>query len=251
MFAVELEGSARKLVTIRSALQISNKLAHPIEIKMEKSLNQFGCQFCYSSSFFLNDKINLIKSCIFSDLSLTSTSTGRILQVPAESIISVPLTHTGVQMCFKPFISNYLFQYCTESVDWTIVKKPLEVTENYITCRTNQNNIFRYRTKLFSSKIDQCNIAFFLYRMCVAVRRNNYPLDGIQVLPAHTITVMAPVTLTNLLPYELMYEAGREGGRIAPGSSADLHCANLNEQLEITIQLDGYPIPGTVHIYIS
>lgn len=84
--------------------------------------------------------------------------------------------------------------------------------------------------------------------MCVAVRRNNYPLDGVQVLPGHTITVMAPVTLTNLLPYELMYEASIEGGRIAPGCSADLHCANLIEQLEITIQLDGYPGSGIVCI---
>ncbi|XP_072751576.1 intermembrane lipid transfer protein Vps13D isoform X2 [Anoplolepis gracilipes] len=201
VFAVELEGSARKLVTIRSALQVSNKLAHPIEIKMEKSLNQLGY------------------------LPLTLANTGRILQVPAQSVMSVPLTHTGVQMCFKPLISNYLFQYGVESVDWTIVKKPLEVTESYITCRTNQHNIFR---------------------MCVAIKRNNYPLDGIQVLPAHTITVMAPITLTNLLPYELMYEAGIEGGRIAPGCSADLHCANLTEQLEITIQLDGYPGSGVI-----
>lgn len=80
----------------------------------------------------------------------------------------------------------------------------------------------------------------------MAVRRNNYPLDGGQVLPAHTITVMAPITLTNLLPYELTYEAGVEGGRIAPGCNADLQCANLNEQLEITIQLDGYPGYGMV-----
>ncbi|XP_025991492.2 vacuolar protein sorting-associated protein 13D isoform X3 [Solenopsis invicta] len=201
VFAVELEGSARKLVTIRSALQVSNKLAHPIEIKIEKSLSHLGY------------------------LPLTSTSTGRILQVPAQSVISMPLTHTGIQMCFKPLISNYLFQYCMESVDWTIVKKPLEVSENYVTCRTNQNNIFR---------------------MCVAVRRNNYPPDGIQVLPAHTITVMAPITLTNLLPYELTYEAGVEGGRITPGCSADLHCANLTENLEITIQLDGYPGYGLI-----
>ncbi|KYM95934.1 Vacuolar protein sorting-associated protein 13D [Cyphomyrmex costatus] len=204
VFAVELEGSARKLVTIRSALQVSNKLAHPIEIKMEKSLNTLN-QFGY--------------------LQLTSISTGRILQVPAQSVMSVPLTHTGVQMCFKPFISNYLFQYCTESVNWTTVKKPLEVMENHVTCRTNQNNIFR---------------------MCVAVRRNNYSPDGMQVLPAHTITVMAPITLTNLLPYELIYEAGVEGSRISPGCSADLHCANLNEQLEITIQLDGYPGYGVI-----
>lgn len=87
--------------------------------------------------------------------------------------------------------------------------------------------------------------------MCVAVRRNNYPLDSIQVLPGHTITVMAPITLTNLLPYELTYKAGIEGGRILPGDSADLHCSNLDEQLEITVQLDGYPGSGMVHITSS
>lgn len=88
----------------------------------------------------------------------------------------------------------------------------------------------------------------FNYRMCVAVRRNNYPLDNAQMLPAHTITVMAPITLRNLLPYEITYEAGIEGGRILPGSSADLHCSNLDEQLQITIHLDGYPGPGVVRI---
>lgn len=82
----------------------------------------------------------------------------------------------------------------------------------------------------------------------MAVRRNNYPPDGMQVLPAHTITVMAPITLTNLLPYELIYEAGVESGRIAPGCNADLQCANLNEQLEITIQLDGYSGYGAVRM---
>lgn len=92
---------------------------------------------------------------------------------------------------------------------------------------------------------------FSHHRMCAAVRRNNYPPDGMQVLPAHTITVMAPITLTNLLPYELTYEAGVENGRITPGSSADLHCANLNEQLEITIQLDGYPGYGVVCMIID
>jgi len=61
-----------------------------------------------------------------------------------------------------------------------------------------------------------------------------------QMLPAHTITIMAPVTLANLLPYELMYETGAQRDRIAPGCKADLHCVNLNEQLEIMIQLDGY-----------
>ncbi|XP_029047151.1 vacuolar protein sorting-associated protein 13D isoform X1 [Osmia bicornis bicornis] len=197
VFAVELEGSARKLVTVRSALQISNKLKHPVEIKMEKSLNQFG-----HLSLSVND---------------------RILQVPALSTVSVPLTHTGVQMCLKPLNLNTLFQYCTETIDWTVVKKPLEIIENRITCRANHNNIFR---------------------MCVAVMRDNYPPDTSQILPGHTITVMAPLTLTNLLPHELLFEVGTESGRILPGGSADLHAVNVEEQLEITIQLDGYPGPG-------
>ncbi|XP_071874811.1 vacuolar protein sorting 13D isoform X1 [Bombus fervidus] len=201
VFAVELEGSARKLVTVRSALQISNKLKHTVEIKMEKTLNQYGYQL------------------------LTSSTSDRILQVPAQSTISIPLTHTGVQMCLKPINLNNLFQYCTETIDWTIVKKPLEVIENRITCRANHNNIFR---------------------MSIAVMRDNYPLDMSQMLPAHTITVMAPLTLTNLLPHELLYEISTENGRILPGDSADLHTVNVEEQLEITVQLDGYSGSGTM-----
>ncbi|XP_076684056.1 vacuolar protein sorting 13D isoform X4 [Andrena cerasifolii] len=201
VFAVELEGSARKLVTVRSALQISNKMKHRVEIKMEKSLNQLG----YSP--------------------LISPVNDRILQVPAQSTISVPLTHTCVQMCLKPLNLNNLFQYCVETIDWTVVKKPMEVVENRITCRANHNNIFR---------------------MCVAVVRDNYPLDTGHMLPAHTITVMAPITLTNLLPHELFFEVGAENGRILPGGSADLHTANVDEHLEITVQLDGYAGSGTL-----
>lgn len=52
VFTVELEGSARKLVTVRSALQVVNKLAYAIQIKMEKSLNQIGCQSFFSRNFF-------------------------------------------------------------------------------------------------------------------------------------------------------------------------------------------------------
>lgn len=201
VFAVELEGSARKLVTVRSALQISNKLKHTVEVKMEKSLSHYGY------------------------LPLTSSVSDRILQVPAQSTISVPLTHTGVQMCLKPINLNNLFQYCTETIDWTVVKKPLEIIENRMTCRANHNNIFR---------------------MCIAVMRDNYPLDMSQMLPAHTITVMAPLTLINLLPHELLFEINPENGRILPGESADLHSINVEEQLEITVQLDGYSGSGTM-----
>ena len=45
IFNVELEGSARKLVTVRSALRIVNKLSFAVDIKMVKSLSQFSCKY--------------------------------------------------------------------------------------------------------------------------------------------------------------------------------------------------------------
>ncbi|XP_034948002.1 vacuolar protein sorting-associated protein 13D isoform X2 [Chelonus insularis] len=206
VFAVELEGSARKLVTVRSALQVVNKLAYPVDIKMEKSLTQFG---------------------YFPIGSIGNISGIKTLQIPAQSSISIPLTHTGVQMSLKPQHPNYAYQYCLEPIDWTLIKKPLEVSEIITTCRTNQNNIFK---------------------MCVAVRRDNYPIDiGNYVLPAHTITILPPVTLNNLLPHELLYQVGTEKGRIPPGNNADIYEINVHEeQLEISFQLDGYPGSGTL-----
>lgn len=76
--------------------------------------------------------------------------------------------------------------------------------------------------------------------MSVAIVRDNYPIDAGHMLPAHMITIMAPITLANLLPHELLFEVGTESGRILPGGSADLHTVNIEEQLEVTIQLDGY-----------
>lgn len=154
VFAVELEGSARKLVTVRSALQVANKLSHAIEIKMETSLNQLGCRLCLflatPSTVRAIIDVSLINvKFLLSDLILTSANIGR-MQLPAQSVMSLPLSHIGVQMCFKPLIPNSQFQYCTESVNWTVVKKPMEVMENHITCRTNQNNIFRCGTATFS-----------------------------------------------------------------------------------------------------
>ena len=115
-----------------------------------------------------------------------------------------------------------------EAIDWTSVKKLSEVVEIQTTSKTNQQNLFR---------------------MCVAVRRDNYPADTTQTLPGHTISILAPMTVTNLLPHELHYTAGVESGRILPGESSDLHSPNVNDQLEITIQLEGYPGAGTVCIF--
>ena len=42
VFAVTLQGTARKLVTVRSALMINNRLPDPVEIKMESAVHRIG-----------------------------------------------------------------------------------------------------------------------------------------------------------------------------------------------------------------
>lgn len=44
VFSVKLEGSARKLITVRSALQVHNKLNFDVDLKLEKSISYFGCK---------------------------------------------------------------------------------------------------------------------------------------------------------------------------------------------------------------
>ncbi|XP_012282695.1 vacuolar protein sorting-associated protein 13D isoform X2 [Orussus abietinus] len=201
VFEVELEGSARKLVTVRSALRVVNKLAYPVDVKLEKSLDQFG------------------------DVPANMFAKGKTLQVKAQSVVSIPVTHTGVEMYLRPVHPSESYQYCMEAIDWTMVKKPSEVLEIQATCRTNRDRLFR---------------------MCVAVRRDNFPPDVGQMIPGHTISLLAPITVNNLLPHELLYNTGAENGRILPGESADLLTPKLEEHLEIIVQLDGYSGAGTI-----
>lgn len=44
VFDVALEGSARKLVTVRSALMVINKLREDVEIKLENQINPQMCK---------------------------------------------------------------------------------------------------------------------------------------------------------------------------------------------------------------
>ncbi|XP_044014013.1 uncharacterized protein LOC122856408 [Aphidius gifuensis] len=46
-----------------------------------------------------------------------TSTTKKILHVPANSSISVPLTHANVKMFVKPEYPNMLFQYCMEPID--------------------------------------------------------------------------------------------------------------------------------------
>lgn len=45
VFAVTMEGSARKVITVRSALVLVNNLEEQIEVRLQKASGQFGGEY--------------------------------------------------------------------------------------------------------------------------------------------------------------------------------------------------------------
>lgn len=62
-----------------------------------------------------------------------------------------------------------------------------------------------------------------------------------QVQPGHTIVLVSPLTLVNLLPYDLHYEVkipGTPKGRVKPGEDASLHSLDPAESVTLTLWTD-------------
>ncbi|KAJ8974055.1 hypothetical protein NQ317_002301 [Molorchus minor] len=91
VFDVALEGSARKLVTIRSALLIVNSLPLAVEINLKNKLpNDDLARWVPTTSFIVNPKATL----------------------------AVPLVHTHSQINIKPHNGPHQYTYCMPTINW-------------------------------------------------------------------------------------------------------------------------------------
>nr|XP_018896804.1 PREDICTED: vacuolar protein sorting-associated protein 13D isoform X1 [Bemisia tabaci] len=218
VFEVSLEGSARKLITIRSALLIQNKLEESIEVKLENSPSMS-----------------------------IGADTSHITVMEPNSCEAVPLTHTLAQITLRPLRmtnvpSSQYHTFSSRPIAWQHVQKPGEIIEEIRHCHINKGPS---------------------YKFCTAVYRENYPCDVIKPLsppvmnlwaqPAHIITILSPIIIVNLLPYELHYIIPDVAlGRIKPGQKAFLNEIDpLESSAEISFHLENFPSAGTVIIPAS
>lgn len=59
--------------------------------------------------------------------------------------------------------------------------------------------------------------------------------------PAHTITLMSPLVVVNLLPYELLWEIKAiETGIIKPGKSTSIHTVDVTSGFNITFRTENF-----------
>lgn len=257
VFAVSLEGSAHKLITVRSAVQIHNKLNHKMMLKMEH---------------------------FFGHLNIREWPKPLTTVVPPKETFSIPLTHVHSFLFFRPLppdhtvISNAVsaavaavsnnpkavdsttpsatvvqtfngndywnqfegasirtstgfansYQFCAKSVHWKDMEDSEDVHQELRTCKGNSDRGFRW---------------------VAAVRRDGFPVKESSGIPGHSITLWPPLRMNNLLPCDLLYKlpSGTQG-RVSSSDTEQIHDVNLDEPVEITLTLDGYPKPAPILI---
>ncbi|XP_063884386.1 intermembrane lipid transfer protein VPS13D-like isoform X2 [Scylla paramamosain] len=201
IIAVTLDGSARKLVTVRSALQLTNLLHCPVDVRLENSAVRLGDT--------------------------------RILHIGPKSTVPVPLLYLWAGLFVRPANSaGVSWLYCREALHWQ--GSPQEGADPRVCAAIN------------------AHIPSF--RFCVHLKRDNFPADADPpspgpkvspfshwVQPGHTIMLVSPLTMVNLLPYDLHYEVkipGTPKGRIRPGEDACLHSVDPAESVTLMLWTD-------------
>lgn len=210
---VSLEGSARKLITVRSALQVTNALPHPMDLKLETSLL----------------KVNDVRE----------------IQLQPGETQPIPLSYVWSRIYAKPSTGNVSqWKYCDEPVNWFRI---MTRQDNSLEIRTSskvwRNASEKYR---FCVAIEREN-----YPIEYTLRRTSEeriaPSASSWIQPAHKISLVSPIIVVNLLPCHLMleYTVGYRTNdkpkiNIAPGKESFLP-VDISEQTVLHLSMDQYP----------
>ena len=203
VFDVKMQGSAQKLITVRSALEIENKLSVPIKVKMENTALRVA------------------------DV--------REFEVSPNVRLPVPILYCWASMTVRP--GNYQWKFSDRQIHWCHI---LSSSDNSLELHQCQHAVKTGVTEP--------------YMFSVSVRRLGFPPEALAVgpgskawvQPAHLVTVLPPVTLTNLLPCQLYYSL-QDGARgdTRPGTDTPLHI-DTNNMFVIDFYLENFPGRGSV-----
>lgn len=159
IFDVALEGSARKLVTIRSGLLIKNKLSQNLEIKLDSMLPHNSATSCAPST---------------------------ILTIESDKTLAVPLNYAHSNIYIRPAGSVLKFTHCSPSILWT--RHSGEISHELRTCHSHKG--FDYR---FCVEIQKEKYAIESYHN---THKNDQPAHRITLLPPVKIVNLLPVDLS-------------------------------------------------------
>ncbi|KAM6982880.1 intermembrane lipid transfer protein VPS13D isoform 1-T1 [Tautogolabrus adspersus] len=215
VFSITMEGSARKVITVRSALMVKNRLDVPMEVRLD--------------SPSAPDKPVVLPPIL-----------------PGQAL-AVPLHLTSWRLQARPKGLGLFF--CKVPIHWTSVERPGETSSSKRECQSADFDDNHKRNFRFCVVIKKEN-----YPDQQPAKRVSGSAKQIYRQPGHTIYLLPTMVLANLLPCDLnFYIKGTSiKGSLKPGKEAVLHAADTSQNMELGVLLESFPVckellipPGT------
>ncbi|XP_029434245.1 vacuolar protein sorting-associated protein 13D isoform X2 [Rhinatrema bivittatum] len=202
VFAVSMEGSARKVITVRSALIVKNKLETPMELRLD--------------SPSAPDKPVVLPAVM-----------------PGESF-AIPLHLTSWRLQARPKGMGVFF--CKTPIHWTNVVKTGEVCSSKRECHSmdsENNRFFRFCVAMKKENYPYYMPSNIFSDSAKQIFRQ--PGHTIYLLPTVVVCNLLPCELN-------FYVKGMPiSGTLKPGKEAALHTADTSQNLELGISLENFP----------
>lgn len=215
VFAITMEGSARKVITVRSALMVKNRLDVPMEVRLD--------------SPSAPDKPVVLPPIL-----------------PSEAL-AVPLHLTSWRLQARPKGMGLFF--CKVPIHWTSVERSGELSSSRRECQSADFDDTEKRNFRFCVVIKKEN-----YPDQQPAKKVSGGPQQIYRQPGHTVYLLPTMVLVNLLPCDLNFyiKATSIKGCLKPGKEAVLHSADTSQNMELGVLLENFAVckellipPGT------
>ncbi|XP_040843870.1 vacuolar protein sorting-associated protein 13D isoform X2 [Ochotona curzoniae] len=213
VFAVTMEGSARKVITVRSALIVRNRLETPMELRLD--------------SPSAPDKPVVLPAVM-----------------PGDSF-AVPLHLTSWRLQARPKGLGVFF--CKAPIHWTNVVKTAEVSSSKRECHsmeTEKSRFFRFCVAIKKENYPDYMPSSIFSDSAKQIFRQ--PGHTIYLLPTVVICNLLPCEL------DFYVKGVPINGTLKPGREAALHTADTSQNIELGVSLENFPLckellipPGT------
>nr|XP_015839049.1 PREDICTED: vacuolar protein sorting-associated protein 13D isoform X1 [Tribolium castaneum] len=117
VFDISLEGSARKLITVRSALVIINKLPHSIDLKLESQLPHAA---------------------------VTMWAASKVFSIESGAKLAVPVVHAHSLITARPAGFSYNYTYCSPALSWSQMPSYLDSVYEARICHSHKGHLYRF-----------------------------------------------------------------------------------------------------------
>ncbi|XP_037935876.1 vacuolar protein sorting-associated protein 13D [Teleopsis dalmanni] len=213
VFDISLIGSAQKLITVKSALKVVNKISRPLMLKMDMKNEIQNITAVINP----NDQLSIPLRYVDSFIYLKPISSSQLYDNSEKQISGYFRTNSN---------ESDEIGFCTRAVTWSDCVK--DSIQDLHSCFGNNKSVFH---------------------TLVEIKRDKYPNREIANLPAHTVTLLPPLKLKNMLCCDLIFKiSGHIEGRLNPSESVDIYTVNSIDSFNLSITLDNYKLSGQLKI---